>query len=160
MSSRIAEVASIVRAPYVRRRRRRGKNRAQQRGSCTQRSLPSTRGPESAQVEPRQRSQADRGSRRRRRRVPSTSRTRHVRARGRTSRGRFPRALVPLGVSLSSGDAPGASPGSDSREGTRGASSCTFGAIVDSSARPGKCGKTIALAMLRVWRLTRVSSND
>jgi len=157
MSSRIAEVASIVRALYVRRRRRRGKNRAQQRESCTQRS-PSTRGPSSAQVEPRQRSQADRVSRTRRRRVPSTSRSRHVRVRGRTSRGRFPRALVPFGESFSSGDAPGASPRSDSREETRGAS-CTFGVVVDSSARPrgrlGKCGKTIALAMLRVWRQAR-----
>lgn len=42
MNSRIAEVASIVRALYVRRRRRRrGKNHTQQRESYTQRS-PST----------------------------------------------------------------------------------------------------------------------
>lgn len=109
MSSRIAEVASIVRALYVRRRRR-GKNRAQQRESCTQRS-PSTRGLSSTQVEPGQRSQAGRVSRTRRRCVPSTSRSRHVRVRARTSRGRFPRALVPFGESFSSGDAPGVSPG-------------------------------------------------
>lgn len=81
MSSRIAEVASIVRALYVRRRRR-GKNRAQQRESCTQRS-PSTRGLSSIQVEPGQRSQTGRVSRTDWR-VLSTSRSRHVRVRART----------------------------------------------------------------------------